>query len=85
MKNNDYLYTMEGKFIGFASIDDYINSLGENEKEWVYKFVAFMKTEFPKIIPKICFVMPMWWVGVKMYDGYVAIFSAHFSYEVIEL
>lgn len=62
--------------MAFASIDDYINSLDENRKSCIYEFVAFMKTEFPKITPKICFAMPMWWVGVKMYDGYVGISAA---------
>lgn len=79
---NNYLYIMEGKFMSFASIDDYINSLDENRKECVYNFVAFMKTEFPSITAKISFSMPMWWVGTKMYDGYVAISAAKKHYSI---
>ena len=62
--------------MGFTSIDCYINSLDENGKRYVCEFVAFMKNEFPKITPKISFSMPMWWAGVKMYDGYIAISAA---------
>ena len=68
--------------MGFASIHDYINSLDENKEKCVYEFVAFMKTEFPKITPKICFAMPMWWVGVKMHNGYVAISAAKKHYSI---
>lgn len=67
--------------MGFNSISDFVHSLDENCKEYVCDFIFFMETEFPTIIPKICFAMPMWWVGAKMYDGYVAISAAkkHFS------
>ena len=41
-----------------------------------------METEFPKITPKISFSMPMWWAGVKMYDGYVAISVAKMHYSI---
>ena len=68
--------------MGFASINDYINILDENGKRNVYEFVAFMKTEFPKIAPKICFAMPMWWAGAKMYDGYVGISVAKKHYSI---
>ncbi|NJD03508.1 MAG: DUF1801 domain-containing protein [Ruminiclostridium sp.] len=68
--------------MGFDSINEYIDSLDENGKRCLYEFVAFMKTEFPKITPKICFAMPMWWVGVKMYDGYVAISAAKKHYSI---
>lgn len=68
--------------MGFASIDEYINSLDESGKRSVLEFSAFMKNEFPKIIPKISFAMPMWWVGEKMYDGYVAISAAKKHYSV---
>jgi uncharacterized protein YdhG (YjbR/CyaY superfamily) len=73
---------MEEMFMSFASIDGYINSLDENGKVCVYEFVAFMKTEFPKITPKISFAMPMWWAGMKMYDGYVAISAAKKHYSI---
>ena len=69
-------------FMGFASITDYIDNLVENGKKSVREFVAFMKTEFPKIEPKISFAMPMWWAGVKMYDGYVAISAAKKHYSI---
>jgi uncharacterized protein YdhG (YjbR/CyaY superfamily) len=68
--------------MGFISINDYINSLDDNGKRFVYEFVAFMKTEFPNITPKICFAMPMWWAGAKMYDGYVAISAAKKHYSI---
>jgi uncharacterized protein YdhG (YjbR/CyaY superfamily) len=68
--------------MGFATIDDYINSLDENGKRYVNEFVAFMKAEFPQITPKICFAMPMWWVGAKMYDGYVAVSAAKKHYSI---
>jgi len=76
------LLRREEKFMGFTTIDDYIDSLDENGKECVCDFVTFMKTEFPKITPKICFAMPMWWIGVKMYDGYVAISAAKKHYSI---
>jgi uncharacterized protein YdhG (YjbR/CyaY superfamily) len=77
---------MEEKSMGYASIDEYIDSLEGDKKECVCDFVAFMKTEFPTITPKISFAMPMWWIGVKMYDGYVAISTAkkHYSIHFLE-
>lgn len=68
--------------MSFASIDDYINSLDENGKKWVYDFAAFMESEFPEIAPRICFAMPMWWIGAKMYDGYVAVSAAKKHYSI---
>lgn len=68
--------------MGFASIDEYINNLDDNEKKCVNDFVTYMKTEFPEITPKVCFSMPMWWLGVKMYDGYVAISAAKKHYSI---
>ena len=41
-----------------------------------------MKAEFPDIKPKICFAMPMWWLGLKMYKGYVAISAAKKHYSI---
>ena len=46
-----------------------------------------MRAEYPQLTPKISFSMPMWLLGKKMYEGYVAIsaakahFSIHFSDE----
>ncbi|MDP4145471.1 MAG: DUF1801 domain-containing protein [Bacillota bacterium] len=65
-----------------TSMNDYINNLDENGKKYVYEFVAYMKTKFPQITPKICFAMPMWWLGAKMYDGYVAISAAKKHYSI---
>jgi uncharacterized protein YdhG (YjbR/CyaY superfamily) len=73
---------IEGMFMGFAAINDYINSLDENGKRCVDGFVAFMEAEFPNITPQICFAMPMWWAGAKMYDGYVAVSAAKKHYSV---
>ena len=47
-----------------------------------------MSTTYPQLISKISFSMPMWLLGKKMNEGYVAAsaakkhFSIHFSYEV---
>jgi uncharacterized protein YdhG (YjbR/CyaY superfamily) len=62
--------------MGFASVDEYVNSLDENGKKYVNEFIGFMKDEFPKVTPKISFSMPMWWAGAKMYEGYVAVSAA---------
>lgn len=68
--------------MSFVSINEYINSLDENEKKYISDFVNFMKTEFPQIVPKICYAMPMWWVGPKMYNGYVAVSPAKKHYSI---
>lgn len=65
-----------------ALIDGYISGLDENRRECIYDFAVFMKTEFPGITPKICFAMPMWWIGMKMYDGYVGISAAQKHYSI---
>jgi len=67
--------------MSIEDVDNYLNNLSEIAKEAVVSFVDFMKAGFPQINPKICFAMPMWWAGQKMYDGYVAISAAknHFS------
>jgi len=66
----------------FVSIDEYISSLDENAKESISDFKNFMKTNFPQIVPKISFAMPMWWAGSKMYDGYVAVSAAKKHYSI---
>lgn len=68
--------------MSFASVYEYINSLDENAKKHITEFVNFMKSEFPEIVPKISFAMPMWWVGSKMYDGYVAVSAAKNHYSI---
>lgn len=66
---------------------EYIESLDENGRKYVNDFVDFMKKEYPNLHHKISFSMPMWLVGKKMNEGYVAIsaaknhFSIHFSSE----
>ena len=66
----------------FSTIDDYLNSLDEIGKSHIEEFVAFMKAEFPRITPKICYSMPMWNMGAKMYNGYVAVSAANKHYSV---
>jgi uncharacterized protein YdhG (YjbR/CyaY superfamily) len=67
--------------MGNDTVQDYIDALNGIQKQSVIDFVDFMKTEFPLITPKISFSMPMWRLGEKMYDGYVAVSAAknHFS------
>lgn len=73
---------MEELIVSFVSINEYINSLDDNAKQDVLNFEHFMETEFPQIIPKISFAMPMWWTGNKMYNGYVAISAAKKHYSI---
>lgn len=68
--------------MSFASINEYINNLDENAKKYIFDFENFMKAKFPQITPKICFAMPMWWAGAKMYDGYVAVSAAKNHYSI---
>lgn len=68
--------------MAFNTINDYVESLDEGGKRCANSFITFMRNEFPKITPKICFAMPMWWLGVKMYDGYVAISVAKKHYSI---
>lgn len=68
--------------MGYASVSEYVNSLEEGKRRDVNEFIAFMNTEFPELTAKICFSMPMWWTGAKMYDGYVAISAAGKHYSI---
>jgi len=68
--------------MGSATINEYINSLNADGNKAVCEFVYFMKTEFPEVTPKISYGMPMWWAGVKMYNGYVAISAAKAHYSI---
>ncbi len=68
--------------MSFSTIDEYINTLDMNKKSYINEFVVFMKTSFPKITPEICYSMPMWCVGAKMYNGYVAVSAADKHYSV---
>lgn len=65
-----------------ASVNEYISNLDENAKKEVSDFESFMKTEFPQIISKISYSIPMWWVGPKIYDGYVAVSAAKKHYSI---
>ena len=73
--------------MGVASVSEYVASLNEEQQRHISAFIEFMNTEFPQLTNKISFSMPMWLVGKKMYDGYVAVsaakshFSIHFSDE----
>ena len=68
--------------MSFISINEYMSSLDETRKKNILGFIDFMEKEFPKIVPKISYSMPMWWVGPKMYDGYVAISAATKHYSI---
>ena len=73
--------------MGATSVSEYVASLNKEQRRHVSAFIEFMRTEYPQLIPKISFSMPMWLLGKKMYEGYVAIsaakahFSIHFSDE----
>ena len=73
--------------MGAASVSEYVASLNEEQRLHVSAFIDFMGAEHPQLIPKISFSMPMWLLGKKMYEGYVAVsaaknhFSIHFSNE----
>lgn len=66
---------------------EYLETLNTDGKKYVSEFIEFMNKEFPQLNHKISFSMPMWLVGTKMNDGYVAISAAknhvsiHFSNE----
>ena len=73
--------------MGAASVSEYMASLNEEQRRHVSAFIDFMGAEYPQLTPKISFSMPMWLLGKKMYEGYVAVsaakshFSIHFSDE----
>ena len=73
--------------MGVASVSEYVTSLNEEQQRHICAFIEFMNTEFPQLTNKISFSMPMWLVGKKMNEGYVAVsaaknhFSIHFSDE----
>ena len=73
--------------MGVASVSEYVASLNEEQRWHVSAFIDFMSAEYSQLIPKISFSMPMWLLGKKMYEGYVAVsaaknhFSIHFSDE----
>lgn len=73
--------------MGAASVSEYVASLNEEQQRHVSAFVDFMNGTYPQLTNKISFSMPMWLVGKKMNEGYVAVsaaknhFSVHFSDE----
>ena len=73
--------------MGIASVSKYVASLNEEQQRHICAFIEFMNAEFPQLSNKISFSMPMWLVGKKMNEGYVAVsaaknhFSIHFSDE----
>ena len=73
--------------MGAASVSEYVASLNEVQRRHVSAFIEFMNAEYPQLTNKISFSMPMWLVGKKMNEGYVAVsaaknhFAIHFSDE----
>ena len=73
--------------MGVSAVSEYVASLNEEQKRHICAFIELMNTEFPQLTNKISFSMPMWLVGKKMNEGYVAVsaaknhFSIHFSDE----
>lgn len=73
--------------MGVASVSEYAASLNEQQQQPVNAFIHFMNTNYPQLTNKISFSMPMWLIGKKMSEGYVAVsaaknhFSIHFSDE----
>ena len=75
--------------MGVISVSEYVASLNDEQQRHICAFIEFMNTEYPQLTNKISFFMPMWLVGKKMNEGYVAVsaaknhFSIHFSDEDI--
>lgn len=73
--------------MGAVSVPEYVASLNEEQRQHVSAVIDFMRAEYPQLISKISFSMPIWLLGKKMYEGYVAVsaakshFSIHFSDE----
>lgn len=73
--------------MGVASVSEYVASLTEEQQRPINAFIEFMNAEYAQLTNKISFSMPMWLVGKKMNEGYVAVsaaknhFSIHFSDE----
>ena len=73
--------------MGVASVSEYVASLNEEQQRPINEFIEFMNAEYAQLTNKIYFSMPMWLVGKKMNEGYVAVsaaknhFSIHFSDE----
>jgi uncharacterized protein YdhG (YjbR/CyaY superfamily) len=72
---------MEILSMAFTTIKEYTDNLTEQGKAAINDFIDFMKEEYPAFLPKISYGMPMWWIGTKIYNGYVAVSAAkkHYS------
>lgn len=57
--------------MGASSVSEYVASLNEEQRRHVSAFMDFISAEYPQVIPKISFSMPMWLLGKKMYEGYL--------------
>lgn len=62
--------------MGVASVSEYVASLNEEQQRHICAFIEFMNAEYPQLTNKISFSMPMWLVGKKMNEGYVAVSAA---------
>jgi len=58
--------------MGAASVSEYVASLNEEQQRHICTFIEFMNAEYPQLTNKLSFSMPMWLVGKKMNEGYVA-------------
>lgn len=82
-----FIYERGRCHVSLASVPEYVASLNEQQQRHIRAFIEFMNAEYPQLNNKISFSMPMWLVGKKMYEGYVAVsaakghFSIHFSDE----
>ena len=59
-----------------VSVSEYVASLNKEQQRHINAFIEFMDTEYPQLTNKISFSMPMWLVGKKMNEGYVAVSAA---------
>lgn len=68
--------------MSIETIQDYINSLDEKTGAYITDFIDYMHREYPQFAPRISFSMPMWYLGQKMNEGYVAISPAKKHYSI---
>lgn len=67
--------------MGLSSVSEDVSSLNEEQRRHISAFIDFINGEYPQLTSKISFSMPMWLLGKKMHEGYVAVSAAkkHFS------
>ena len=65
--------------MGVASVSEYVASLNEEQQRPINAFIEFMNAEYAQLTNKISFSMPMWLVGKKMNEGYVAVSYTHLA------